>query len=227
MHPALLLLLGGGVLIASRKKKRKAAPRGKTTPLLQAIPIEDIPVTKVLPLLQAAVLYEIDNTVLKDMAKQMSGVPLFDGFPTGIVPNGYEAIDMSTDRRQPGMKAGYGPDPARFTQWGQLEESDAFMRKYAFGVVGGGKLNFYVIGRPTARNNCCELVRCRKSASEKTPSGKSSSEKEQAWSASGPVEQYQDIMDGWKCDCEKHPSECFDLMERPFVNWPLAQTEPP
>lgn len=223
MHPAVLLLAGAGLLVVSRKKKRKSSANKKAPILLQATPIKITPVTKELTLMPGVRLYKLNEAALKDMEKQMSGVPLFDGFPTGIVPDGYEAIDMWSNRRQPGMKAGYGPDPARFIQYGRLEEPDAFMKKYAFGVVGGGSLDFYVIGRPTAKNKCCELVRCRKSE----VSGKTKTDEEQAWGASGPVEQYQDIMDGWKCNCEKHPSECFDLIERPFVNWPLAQTEPP
>jgi len=225
MHPALLLLVGGGVLIASRKKKGKTSSSKKAPILLQAIPIKIVPVTKELTLLQGTKLHkmQLNKAALRDMEKQMSGVPLFDGFPTGIVPDGYETINMWSNRRQPGMKAGYGPDPARFIQWGRLEESDNFMKKYAFGVVGGGSLDFYVIGKPAAKNRCCDTVRCRKSETI----GKTHTEREAAWGGSGPVEQYQDIMYGWKCSCENHPSECFDLIERPFVNWPLAQTEPP
>jgi hypothetical protein len=155
---------------------------------------------------------------------------IYDGYPHGIEPEGYRAIDLAvTDER------GTYYDPRRFLQWsalaaehevaspGWVAAQDELTQTYFFGVVEGGTFTMYALGRQVGPENCCREVLCARSTD--------SSYDEIRSDAGGVPENWEARLarteSGWRCSCTDRGVGCWVLGQSLPGNWPLAKTTPP
>lgn len=148
------------------------------------------------------------------------GVPIFDGMPQTL-PAGVSPIETSGPR--PGEPGTWEPRPTKFAQFRPLQAGmlpnrraeyvTAFMNRFYFWVSEGGVIRSYALG--TKRINSGEC--CESAIHEGT-------------TVSGIQMVRREGSSGWAPPpfvCESRPAECFDIIPRPFIAWPLLQTTPP
>jgi hypothetical protein len=156
---------------------------------------------------------------LDALAALHPGLVFYEGMPPNIAPPGYQAVDVwVTDAR------GTYPDPRRFRQFHELVDEgrkDDFMDTYAFAVVDGTRLTFYVLGKPSAEP-CCMEVSCFASAypaeGTRTYRTNSGGTPEGHRARLGPM---------WSCRCDRAASECWTLVRPTLQAHPRAQLSKP
>jgi len=235
MHPALLLLAGGGFILASRKqKKRKKSSVKPVTTSLQMVPVEVVPPTKEMTLLPGVKLHEFHlNKTVKPSRADAPGLLIYRGMPPNIAPAGYEPINVWVT-----VDGKTYAEPRRFVQfheWKDAGETRNFLDHWAFAVSEGGKLAFYVLGKPTSTSKCCASIHCtRKTVRPSDPgAGKGSGTTVVEWESTteggGTPEGVaaQAIGAGPTCTCTRYHSTCFKIIRPTPQSWPTVQTKAP